>query len=117
MRDRLIELIKNIPHGINTFGDVSENLYIENVMVKHLLENNVKVLPCETGDILWYLDYGLPSCFICPEKIVVKDIVFISNEMLIRCSQNITLRKDDFGKTVFLTKEEAEQALKGVEHK
>ena len=114
-RKRLVGLIKSIPHGINTFGDVTESLYIENVMTKHLLENKVKVLHCEAGDTLWYLDYGLPKCFICPEKIVVQDIVLLKNTMLIRCSGGITLRTEYFGKTVFTSREEAEAKLKGGE--
>ena len=115
MDKQLAEIIKSTPHGRNTFGEVTESLYIENVMVKHMLENNVKVLPCEAGDTLWYLDYGLPRCFICPEKIVVQDIVFTSNVMLIRCSDNITLRKKDFGKIAFYTREDAERAFNNAQ--
>lgn len=111
MKKQLAEIIKSTPHGRDTFGDVTENLYIENVMVRHLLKNRVKVFPCEAGDILWYLDYGLPKCFICPEKIVVQDIVLLKNTMLIRCSNNITLKTEDFGKIAFYTKEDAERAF------
>lgn len=111
MKKELAEIIKNSPHGTNVFGDVIDSLYIENVLAKHLVENRVKVFPCEAGDILWYLDYDLPKCFICPEKIVVQDIVLLKNTMLIRCSNNITLKPEDIGKIAFYTRKEAEIAF------
>lgn len=111
MEKKLAEIIKNSPHGTNTFGDVIDSLYVENVLAKHLVKNRVKVLPCEAGDILWYLDYGLPKCFICPEKIVVQDIVILKNTMLVRCSNSITLRTEDFGRIAFYTREDAESSF------
>ena len=116
MENKLFDIITNTPYGTKTYGDVLEPIYIANVLVKHLVENRVKVLRCEAGDILWYLDYGLPKCFICPEKIVVQDIVILKNTMLIRCSKSIALRPEDFGRIAFYTREEAENVLnrKGI---
>lgn len=121
MRERLIDLLNYIPCKAETCADVDGGrcgdldklcrCQIE-VIADHLLANGVIVPPCKVGDILWFLDYDLPKCFICPEQIVIQDIVLLKNTMLIRCSSSITLRTEDFGKTVFLSPEEAEKALR-----
>ena len=136
MRDRLIELLKSIPHGISTFGEVTENLYIENVMANYLLTNGVIVPPCKVGDKLYAISENRIAECICDE-INIHNEVSICAEF--QCDYDCkgcpfnAWKQDfhtgeyscdgeygtwffslkDFGKTVFLTKEEAEQALKG----
>lgn len=81
-------------------------------------------LPCKVGDTVYLVDfeYGIYKC-------IVNDIQILSDNepvyTLYFYSQNgyepaelewdIDIEIDCFGKTVFLTKEEAEQALKGRE--
>lgn len=121
MRDRLIELLKTIPHGVATFGDFAENLYIENVMTKHLLENGVIVPPMNIGQQCFILGYDFGECKECVKECRVSCVTQKKNgSFAIRISEtkysathNFT--PDDIGKTVFLTKEEAEQVLKGGE--
>lgn len=43
-------------HGTKTLGDVLDSLYIENVMVKHLIANGVIVPPCKVGDTVYYIN-------------------------------------------------------------
>lgn len=118
MRERLIKLLKQAEkqQSLNAVcGDIDSLIDSPRgaeFIADYLIENGVVVLPCKVGDILWFLDYDLPKCFICPEQIVIQDIVLLKNTMLIRCSSSITLRTEDFGKTVFLTKEDAERALR-----
>ena len=113
---RLAELIKATPHGMKTLGDVLDSLYIENVMVKHLLENNIVVLPCGIGNTLYdaseYI-YGIP----CPEIYEVE-----SDRMTIEKAENgdylftyddAYIRHEEIGKAIFESREEVEQALMG----
>ena len=104
MQDRLIELIHE------------SDLSLDSVrLADHLLANGVIVLPCKVGDILYVIsqmkdkrilpfinEYEVTSIEIKKKSIVVYHIMdgYIKN-----------FRQADFGKTVFLTKEEAENAL------
>ena len=110
MRDRLIELLKSIPHGIATFGDVTENLYIENVMAEHLLENGVIVPPCKVGDTVYVVDKRLDVWW----KGEVSSVGYVDQNNIqigvIYDEGEVAICDAD---TVFLTKEEAEEALKG----
>lgn len=81
------------------------------------------ILPCEVGDTVyvldWYYDcdidgygvcdnycsYGDVACDCCHRNVIKR---FVSKREYI--NQNI----DDFGKTIFLTREEAEEALKNM---
>ena len=103
MRDRLIELLDIIIQpGEKTLGDIAD----------HLLANGVIVSPCKVGDIVFVLvnwcDYtnchfeGCAGCGHCNDKGVVERQFNYSHLAQI-------------GKTVFLTREEAERALKGGE--
>lgn len=69
-------------------------------------------LPCKVGDTL-YLPYSRPRYI---KEVMVTDFMFNGCDLHI-LTDFVTLGNRDIGKTVFLTKEEAEQALaemKGV---
>lgn len=112
MRDRLIELIKDIVHP-----------YFAETIADHLLANGVIVPPCKVGDTVWVHNQTAGKIF---KNTVVG--IFVSGASPhrngIKCEyRNIcgetSNRKFTFaqiGKTVFLTREEAEQALKGEHH-
>lgn len=114
IRDILIKLIRT---GMQKHEVTIENYVIptSDYLADYLLENGVIVPPCKPGDTLWYLDYGLPKCFMVPERLIVQDIVITAQVVLIRCDKLVTLRVADFGRIVFLTREEAENALKESE--
>ncbi len=116
MRERLIELLK---HEFGT--KVSE------ITADWLLENGVVIPPCNIGQTVWLCtspenirgydfdgDGEQKEIFEC----VVENVTFYSSGThQVRCYCNGKfvahyLRFSDFGKTVFLTREEAEQALR-----
>ena len=123
-RYRLIELLEDTLYDWEC--DVSEKTVTE--IAEHLIENGVIVPPCKVGDTVFILDdvsYGeyvitefcigtlqelraFAKCGIsgykdiqdCPEHYCGQEF----------CSTSFSCK--DFGKTVFLSREEAEKALK-----
>ena len=117
-REKLVELL-----------DETENQYLEAVsgadsdserykIVKdaygfyadHLLANGVIVLPCKVGDTVWDREVEPWTVFAIE--------CFARKVFHIRCTSPVTGRRATFsigkrsiGKTVFLTREEAEKAL------
>ena len=103
MRDRLIELLS------------VTNLSIEDACccADYLLANGVIVPPCKVGDTVWFDTYK-KNATVCigiqPHMIDRVDISFVCD------TKNLIETKIpdwSIGKTAFLTKEEAEAALKG----
>lgn len=95
MRNELVEIISR--------WDQSEPL------VDHLLKNGVIAPPCKVGDVVYYIP---------PDKsqirvMLVNQIFIDAGEKTIGDGGGIYFLFENFGKTVFLTKEEAEKALRG----
>lgn len=123
MRDRLIELLEDTLHEWEC--DVQTETLSQ--IADHLLANGVIVPPCKVGDTVYCLinqNNELDSCsrHICMSQ--VEDFSFEKrgDEQLllihldfwdtdINPRTDIEFVKDVFGKTVFLTKEEAERSL------
>ena len=125
MRDKLIELISQK----QACGAVYERSQMDERKIKtvdvynsaladHLLENGIIVPPCKVGDKI----YGLFESNRLDGKTRV--IEYIVDELLfstkrgvrpwvICCYGGRRFDNYDFGKTVFLTREAAEQALTG----
>lgn len=105
MRERLIEMI--IGADMCMWGT---NKPFAEVYADHLIENGVIVLPCKVGTELYLSDY-------IEAHHRLKEYKFLGNEIavVIDCwewQRTCTRMLSDFGKTIFLTKAEAEQALK-----
>ena len=109
MRDRLIELIKDIVVP-----------YFAEAIADHLLANGVIVPPCKVGDTVYRVS------FVHKKVDVLKVDGFLANvaSWKVHCThivpfwignqkEHVYIAFSSFGKTVFLTREEAEQALKG----
>lgn len=109
-RNRLIEFLSG--KSIDTAEDVE-------VVVDHLIKNGVIVLPCKVGDTVYRIipkcnapynycpyngGYGTARCDKEPCKAYIKEISFSISDI------------ENIGKTIFLTKEEAEKALKEREN-
>ena len=122
MRDRLIELLCNVkcegeecfgncPHRIGQKCNKVQRLEMCSVfaIAEHLLSAGVIVPPCKAGDTVWY-----PSKY-CgrPYPINITHLEIYEEEIIIYSEGGSEWRPEDIGKTVFLTREEAEQALKG----
>lgn len=99
-RDRLIELLDT------NCGYVDEVRADE--LADHLIENNVMVLPCKVGDTVYILsDNEIFECFL-------KDILtYKALDYKLEISRNFN-GEINGKQTVFLTKEAAENALKGL---
>ncbi len=113
--ERLVELIDNSNIQIN--GNVTPYRdYGIDDLAKHLLTNGVIVPPCKVGDIVYAVSNNKvykTRVFSMVAETEDKKWVYI-----LKCNifDGISMfRKFLFGKTVFLTKEEAEQVLKGGE--
>ena len=105
MKDRLIELLSKC---------CAKNLNVTNLLefeklifADYLIENGVIVPPCKVGDNLYYIPFGSTIT-----KWEIRSIEIRQDDIVFHCGR-IFFSKYDIGKTVFLTKEEAEQALKG----
>lgn len=111
MRDRLIELLEDTLQEWEC--DVSDKTISE--IAEHLLANGVVCPPCKVGDKL-YIFYQSSGQI---EELEIASITFRMFYDIIEFTNNGTLTIWDkdynalFGKTVFLTKEEAEKVLKG----
>lgn len=120
MRDRLIEIFHNTNYQ-NRQNGLTANLatqfteYALGKVVDALLANGIIVPPCNVGDkvfaVLW--SHSLAKKVVKP---YIVDELFYSTKRGIRpwvviCFGGQRFDNIDFGKTVFLTKEEAEKAL------
>lgn len=114
MRDRLIELLD----GLLDLG------YSAPYVADYLLKNGVIVLPCKVGQVIYYhFQFNNKSILPFTRKAKVKKIYCSNNKMKFVVDAELTDAKekgimksfdfDDFGKTVFLTREAAENSLKG----
>lgn len=109
MRERLIELLKR---WFTSKADCAE-------IADYLLENGVVLLPCKVGDKI----YRLNSICSSVDEVTVKAIYFSEDKKYYPKSHliiqydfirnRIRVNFSEIGKTVFLTREEAEAKLKG----
>ena len=78
-------------------------------------EGRVVVLPCRQGDELW--TYGNFPQGREVYRFTVSDVSTLNGRTVLNTLGLGTIRPEDIGKTVFLTREEAEKALQGMEGK
>lgn len=107
MRDRLIELLDG-------FLDLG---YGSPYIADYLLANGVVVLPCKVGDTVYVVDYTRLGNMIF--ECTIEEISHFTYGTYYYLNWGLHIprfkacQEKSFGKTVFLTREEAEQALKG----
>ena len=104
MRDRLIELLEDTLKEWEC--DVSDKTISE--IAEHLIDNGVIVPPCKVGDTIYYLPKHLKDWLYDD----VEDIRIEKDGFCIKTVAGFYFDEGDFGKTVFLTREEAGKALK-----
>ncbi len=102
MKDRLIDLL------IKWGNEGNDGVMAESV-ADHLLKNGVIVPPCNIGDVVYRIVDDIEPHI---TKDYVARIVNYGTEWAVVLISDRYIPFSDFGKTVFLTKEEAEQALK-----
>ena len=113
MRDKLIELL---------IEGHKQYLFYDQI-ADYLLENGVIVPPCKTGDTVYVLTFDSPTGI---EKSKAKRLQIIERDdgttvkIIVPCVFDDwgdafrVFFPEDFGKTVFLTREQAEKALAEV---
>ena len=106
-RDRLVELLKDTLHEWEC--DVSIKTVTE--IAEHLISNGVIVPPCKVGDRV----YRPSDCLGVVQFVIISFNIYESEMFFTDDSENI-IYLSDIGKTVFLTREEAEKALKEREN-
>ena len=101
MRDRLIEIIEKsyMVGGYDIFD-----------LADHLIANGVILPPCKVGDKL-YITTSISKEIV--ESVVLG--VWMAEDNISILTIHGSIHNNSLGKTVFLTKEEAEAALKGGE--
>lgn len=110
MRDRLIELLR-VPIYPKEGADPAE------VVADYLLDSGVIMPPCKVGDTVYVIvqDSGIWEFEVRAAQMTVGVNGQGTDWMkwCFVCKDAIQFKGDDIGKSVFLTREEAEQALKG----
>lgn len=77
-------------------------------------DGRVVVLPCRQGDELWtYCNHPVKRVY----SFTVSDVSTLNGRTVLNTLGLGTIRQEDIGKTVFLTREEAEKALQEMEGK
>lgn len=124
-RERLIELIRE---AVKNHEITVENYVIptSDYIADYLFKNGVIALPCKVGDIVYYIGKSTDLSAL-HNTIYKSEVVKIIHKeegisIVLRfyngpyCFAEIT-EINDFGKRIFLTKEEAEKALQSVMNK
>ena len=120
MRDRLIKLLENVDRDSELLLYSDLCLYDTEIQIiaDYLLANGVIVPPCKVGDKVYKIRQN---------KVKECEVVFIGISADERCShfnfvenyadgtfyKSYSMVFDVIGKSVFLTREDAEKALKG----
>ena len=111
MRDRLVELIQNA-HDEQKYLTSDKSIQ---AIADYLIANGVVVPPCKVGDVVYFViedDETEEGKYISKQQIndVSTRGIFVSDSLL---EENCGCFEpySNFGKTVFLTREEADKAL------
>ena len=110
MRDRLIELVKD-----SLIKHIDKSCLLAENIADDLLENGVIVPPCKVGDKVYDISEFFDGTN-CPEiyEYDVQDIQVVQeNGKQVFYVADLKYPTDDWGKTLFFDKEEAQTKLKG----
>lgn len=118
-RERLIELIYKYTENLSA-RDLHKVDFDEKI-ADYLLENGVVVLPFKVGDMVWiiydsYVTTGKILAFYIDGVGYMVDLLVYSKEETVNGNKSL-ISKDYTINDIFLTKEEAEKALKGGNEK
>lgn len=126
-KERLVELLKTVPTtmggviDMDTVAKYADEIIDIEQIADHLLSSGVIVPPCKVGERLWVLDTdGRPREMVLDKPDIRCICAIEDNLCMATCDRPKTgicayrLKNDgtDIGKTLFLSKAEAEQALK-----
>ena len=120
-RERLVELLTEFNNNITvrcpkydepTCEGCEYDLGAEcdktSILADYLMSNNVVVLPCKVGQVLWF-----PSEYYNkPYSIFITKAEIYEDETIMYSEGGTEWYDEDIGKTVFLSREETENVLK-----
>lgn len=104
-RERLIELLEDTLHEWES--DVSVQTLTE--IAEHLIENGVIAPPCKVGDTIYQTD-GVRIY-----TSTIYEITYTANKVIF-VTENVVFDERAINNSIFLTREEAERALKEREN-
>lgn len=111
MRDRLIGVL----HKTIAVENEDTDDYVE-WLADELLANGVIVPPCKVGDVVYEINRnGILEMEIAQIKITERYIMFDCIDVILDYED--FFYENDIGKTVFLTRDEAERALRELQKK
>lgn len=120
MRERLIQLIKQAHTDYLLNDDYAVSIY--EFIADRLIENGVIVPPCKIGDTIFVIETELRNKNKIRSYIVARKVTGICGNNLsplwvaaLESPYEYRYHPTEFGKTVFLTREAAEEALKARE--
>lgn len=115
MRDRLIELISDMENKLLRSYPYTTDEYRIASIADHLIANGAIIPPCKVGDTLYDISEFVNGCSY-PEIYEYKcDYITIFTDKdgeTVFAIDAINFYFNDFGKTVFLTREDAIKALR-----
>ena len=97
-----------LPEDLRGTQDFSISAFIEAMQMYKEKDLYIKT-PCKVGDKVYFIPFGSTIT-----KWEIKSIEIMQDDIVLHCGRIFFLNYD-FGKTVFLTKEEAEEKLKECE--
>lgn len=118
MRDRLIKILREpIPviKGYDTIGVSRMSIVDAEKYADRLLANGVIVPPCKVGVKVYFAGVESGGCLDGALVSYCLDAAHLWFNCHYTCGLNYWHPIEDFGTKVFLTREEAERALKGGE--
>lgn len=109
-------LLESLKSALST-QDAAKALHIASEIVQQYDEGLIKELPCKVGDTVYKTVKLISGETIIAEGKVIEHAINRSGQEFyfkqeIRCDHDIWCESGCFGKTVFLTRAEAEKALK-----
>ena len=111
MKERLIELILKSDILCTTCGE-SSNTYCAEAIADLIIADDWFRPPCKVGQTVYKISYRKGSNIKYVQETTISRIAIDNEGIWLFCTCN-PIVKCQFGKLVFLTREEAEQALKG----
>lgn len=108
MRERLIELLADAMHKwVDEEDEQDTGKRVTEYVADHLLAEGIIVPPCKVGQTVWFTS----EFYTQPFQTVITSIEVYEEETVICTLSGTEWHYEDFGKTIFLTKEEAEKAF------
>ena len=113
MRDRLVELISDMENELLRSYPYTTDEYRIACLADHLIENGVILPPCKVGDKVYWILPDLDGWHVSKDTVTEVGLKGFWVSMYTETDDMDDFTSwDEFGKTVFLTRDDAEKALR-----